>query len=247
MAPEPATVELKASESAAEIIGGLAVLDANYSVVKIESAQDYALHGDAMVEVNRQVKAIDAKEDEFLEGLREAKRGIDKTMRNIKAVFDGPRTILARIHERISAGMTAYQRQQEALARAERDRLAAVAAAEQERVRKEAEKQAKKAEQSGDNQAAAMLRSSAASIVVPAPVVQTEVPRIAGLRTVTRWRGEVFDLAAFYTGIACGAIPQSAAEPLQGVIDRAASTSKGQLDWPGVRVVAERRVEGTGR
>lgn len=242
-----ATVEEQAATVAAEISGGLATLEQAFGAVAIASVEDYRLYADAMLDVKKRAKLIDEREEEFLSGLREAKRQIDATMKKLKSVFDGPRTILDGIARRISNAMTAWQRDEQLKQEAEQRRRAAEAAAEQEKIRKEAEKQAKKAEKAGDTQTAEMLRTTAQQVVVSAPVVQTEVPKVAGLATRETWRGECFDLAALAMGVATGEVPSTAIQVNQTVLNQAARAAKGQFSWPGCRSICEQDIVRTGR
>jgi len=234
------SIEERAATSAAELVGSLAILDAQYASVTVADDTQYHLCGDALLDIKHRAKAIEEKRKEIVTPLNEA-------LRRVNALFKQPVEILDRIAARIDAGMTGYKRLRERQAAEERARLAAEAAAEQERIRKEAERQAKRAEKQGDAQTAALLRSTAEQVVVPAPVVQAEVPTIAGLASRETWEAEVFDFAALVTGVACGDVPLTVLAPVQTALNQAARMAKGQLDWPGVRAVRRTGMVRTGR
>jgi hypothetical protein len=239
-ATKPGDVEVLAQQNAAEIGGQIAVLDQTFSTVKIDNPQDYQVCGDAMIDIKKRSKSIEEKRKEIVTPLNEA-------LKRVNALFKPPIERLDAIAARISAAMSWYQRRAEEEARQERERLAVEAAKEQERLRKEAEKQAVRAEKSGDEQSAAMIRSAAETMTVPAPVVQTSIPKVQGIGYRETWTGEVFDLFALIMAVACGDVPIRVLAPVQSVLNDAAKTAGNQLNWPGVRVIYKKEAYSTGR
>ena len=129
------------------------------------------------------------------------------------------------------------QRDKEAAARAQADRLAA-AAENEKNAKKRAEMEAEAARQqaAADKAAAAALDREQKKEAVYVPAQQVMAPKVETGQTMRdNWDAEVIDLAALVKAVSSGQAPLLALKADMVYICKRSSSDKGQLDWPGVR------------
>jgi hypothetical protein len=132
----------------------------------------------------------------------------------------------------IKRGLAAYEQEQQRLARAESDRLAAIAR-QAEINRKLAEALA--AEAMGDDAGAADILEepiSAAPVLVP-----TDVPKVSGVSYSTRWKFRIVNEKL---------VPREFLSVDEAKIGAWVRSQKGQVTIPGVEVYSERSVSAGG-
>ncbi len=82
-----------------------------------------------------------------------------------------------------------------------------------------------------------MLNQQAASVV--APVVQVDVPKVAGLTSRKNYKAKVTDLMALVKAVAEGKAPLAYVLPNESVLDKMAKALKQQMSIPGVELIEE--------
>jgi hypothetical protein len=137
----------------------------------------------------------------------------------------------------IKRALAVYEQEQQRIARAESDRLAAIAR-QQEIDRKIAEAVA--AEAAGDDETAAVIMDE--PIIVAPVVVAPTTPKVAGISYRTTYAAEVTDKAALVTF--CASHPQflHCVSADMTALNALARTMKQTMQIPGVRVVETRTV-----
>jgi len=142
----------------------------------------------------------------------------------------------------IKGTMGAYIKEQERIAREHEARLAA-----EQREREEEARLAEAAllEEAGElEEAEAVLDAPS---VAPPPVVQRQVPKMAGVSTRETWSAEVTDLGLLVGAIANGKATVASVTANMTVLNALARSQKGAMKIPGVRAVCKTGVSAAGR
>lgn len=129
-------------------------------------------------------------------------------------------------------------------ARERGDREAASAADRQRKVAEEAQRKAEgnaqKAEEKGDAKAAAALADAAQ--IAALPVVTVEAPSAKGVSVRSKWKHKMLDFKKLVDAVSAGKVPLATLLPDEKVLDRAATSLKGEMKqfYPGVEAVEEK-------
>lgn len=200
-----------------------------------------------------------------LEELRTAITGpLNAALRAVNDLFRTPGTELDNAERAVKREMTAFQTEQERLAREEQRKLDEAAqrerdrlAAEQRQKEQEAEQlrqQAEAARNAGNTAEAAKLETKAErkedraadlgsrADTIVAPVITREPPKVAGVATREIWKAECTDLMALVKAIAAGHAPLSLVVPNDKVIGQQARSLQHDFKVPGVRVWSEKSI-----
>lgn len=212
----------EAEKLATQSSGMLAVAQA----FKIDSPEMYDA---AAVEL----KSIKAKAKELEETRKSLTKPIDEAKAKIMDFFCQPLDFLAKAESAIKGSMLTYQNEQERLRREEEARRQEIARREQEKLQKRAEKAAEK----GQTEKAEALMETAQAI--PTPIVTPTIQKVAGIATKTTWKAEVTDKMALIKAVAAGQVPMSVLDVNQTVLNKMAVALKEELNYPGVKAVAE--------
>jgi hypothetical protein len=232
--PPEVSVEAQAAAETALAI------EQHTTALAITSEPEYIAAAETVKELKARARAIEEKRIELTAPL-------NQSLKRINELFKVPHaTILAAV-DRIGRAMIGYQDVQRR-ARMEAERVAREAAQkEQRRLDALAMERASRAEKKGDlAKAEAILE--AVPVVVPPPVVAVpDPPAVKGLTTKSYWRHEVTDFAALVTACAAGEVPLEALLPNDKLLGQTARALKTAMRWPGVRVIEEKQLAGTGR
>lgn len=177
----------------------------------------------------RDVKALRAEIANTFDDAIKSAHDAHKSVIAAKKRHDDP---LVRVEIAVKALMGKYVEAQAAERRAEAARL------EAEAIRAEQDRRLEEAavwEASGDSETAARVLDEPGPVIVALPTV--EAPRAAGVSTQEKWTADVVDLMALVRAIAAGAAPVSLVAPDQSVLNKMAAALKGELRFPGVKVV----------
>lgn len=238
------------------ITGEITQLEAYSASYKVVTAEQYQAGADDL----KRVKAAQKK----LEDTRTSLTGpINESLRKLNAFFKGPADKLIAIERTIKIALNRYadeqerirqeeQRKAEAVAAAERARLAklqaeadAKARAEQDRLRKEAEaaaaagraaeaaKLAAKADRVEEKAAARVEELQVREAQVVAPIIQREAPKVAGLATREVWKFRITNPAL---------VPDQYKVIDEARIRKVVQALKADSNIPGVEVYAERQL-----
>lgn len=182
---------------------------------------------------------------DFLKGVKLLRREIEETFEeSIKAAFAAHRAIVA-----------AKKRHDEPLEQAERIVKAKIAGyqAEEERRRIDAERAAQEAARAAEEEqqiaiAAQLIkegrREEAEALLaepVEAPIIhiETAAPKLTGISTAKRWRGEVVDFLALVKYVAAHPEFIGLLEPNESALNALARSLKGNMKVDGVKAVSE--------
>jgi len=204
-----------------------AVAEINEATTALETlAADYAITtADAYQAAGEDLRRVKGAQKRIEEVRQSFTRPLDEAKRAIMDFFRGPADRLADVERRIKGAMVRFSDEQERLRRAEQARL-------EEQARKDREKleaQAAKAAAAGKTERAEEIETRAAQVV--APVVQREVPKVAGVAMREVWKFEVTDAAA---------VPRAYLVVDEKKIGGVVRAMKGDTTIPGVRVWAEK-------
>jgi len=195
----------------------------------ISSNKAYAEAGEILKTIKGRYREIENKRREMTLPLDEAKK-------RVMDFFRQPLERLSNAERLIKGAMVAFTQEQERIRQAEEQRIQALAREEQERLDKELEKQITQAQEEGDNERAESLLDTATKIAVP--LVQTEKPKVQGIKTITRWRYKIVDEAL---------IPREYLMPNEKLLADMAIMTKGTIKVPGVEFYSESIVASTAR
>ena len=209
-----------------------------------------------------ELQAIKAKHREIDGARKELVQPIDEARKRIQDFFRAPLDFLEQAEGIVKGKLTAFQNEQERIrreeqrkaeeaARKERERLAEQARETERKAREKAEvkrRAAAEAEAAGRREEAARLQARAAATetkaaekaaaielqaaAVVAPVIQREVPKVAGLKTREVYKFEVTDAAL---------LPLEYLVPDEQRIRKVVNALKMDTRIPGVRVYPDKQ------
>lgn len=133
----------------------------------------------------KKVKSISAEIDEKRKSMT---KPLDEAKKKIMDFFKTPLDKLARVESNIKNAMLTFQREQEDIRRKEEARLQELARKEEERRRKALEERAAKATAKGDTAKADELLAKKEEVFVPSPIVESQVQKVEGVKTVKVWK-----------------------------------------------------------
>ena len=172
-----------------------------------------------------ELQAIKGKWNEIEEQRKALVKPIDEARKRLQAFFSGPLGFLEQAEAILKRKLVGFQTEQERLRREEQAKA-------DEAARKEREKlaaRAAKAEQSGKVEKAEQLAAAAASVA--APIMQREVPKVAGIKTREVWLFEITDAAL---------VPREYLVVDESRVRRVVQALKADTKIPGVRVYADK-------
>jgi ATPase subunit of ABC transporter with duplicated ATPase domains len=155
---------------------------------------------------------------------------LDEAKQKIMDFFKGPLDKLARVEGNIKNAMLTFQREQEEIRRKMEARIQELARREEERRRKALEEKAKKADEKGDVEKAEDLRQQKEEVFVPAPIVESQVTKVAGISTKKVWRFKIIDASK---------IERQWMVPDEKAIQAYVTATKGTRPIPGLEIYSE--------
>lgn len=187
----------------------------------IASNDDYAKAAGILKTVKGRYQEIETKR-------REMTLPLDETKRRIMDFFRQPLEQLSNAERQIKTAILAFTQEQEKIRREQEEGLQALARAEQERLDKLAMEKISQAQQEGNVEKAEEILAAAVQVAVP--IVQSEKPKVQGIKTITRWRHKVID------GVL---IPREYLMPNEKMLADIAIATKGTIKIPGVEFYSE--------
>ena len=258
---EVITTEAAAIEAASNALGraGEILLEAQSLVVR---ADTYESAAGFMLGVKRLAKEIETERKALTDPLNAVvKRIMDKFRPASDALTKAEAVVKGKLAA-YSAEVERQRQEAERIAREEQRRAEEKLRQEAEAARRaeeEARRKAEEARKAGDKAAAraaeqeaarkaamAERREEKAEAVAMAPVaVETVAAPVAeGISYRTSYRAEVTDMKALLAGVLAGTVPAEAIVANEKFLGASARALKSAMNWPGVRVVAEKTVAG---
>lgn len=209
-----------------------------------------------------ELQAIKAKHREIDEARKQLVKPIDEARKRIQDFFRAPLEFLEQAEGIVKQKLTAFQNEQERIrreeqrraeeaARKERERLEAQAREAERKAREKAEADRRAAEEAaaaGRAQEAARLAARASATeskaaekagqleqraaAVVAPIIEREVPKVAGLKTREVYKFEIVDASK---------LPREYLIPDESRIRKVVNALKADANIPGVRVYADKQ------
>lgn len=208
-----------------------------------EAAGDIALaqcfsvvSNDGYIEAGEILKTIKGRYQDMEARRKEMTVPLDEAKKRIMDFFRQPLEQLGEAERLIKGAMVAFTQEQERIRLEEQQRIQALALEEQRQRDEVLEKQIAQAQEKGDSGKAEELLASATQAAVP--VVQSEKPKVPGIKTTTRWRYKIIDEAL---------IPREYLMPNEKLLADTAIATKGTIKVPGVGFYSESIVASTAR
>lgn len=193
----------------------------NYAVsLIVNTAAQFEDAAEHLRSVKTAQKRVEAMRTEITDPLNQSLKAANN-------LFRTPGDKLATAERQIKSKLGAYQDEQDRKQRMEQDKADAEAKKERERI----EELARKARESG--RAAAADKHEARAEAVVAPVVQRDVPKVAGVASTTVWKFEVTNPAL---------IPREYLSVDEQKIRRYVTAMKADGRIAGVRIYSERQI-----
>lgn len=193
----------------------------------VASDPEYEIAGTDLKRIKDKMRALDDMRKSIT-------RPIDAAKKAVMDFFRAPEDFLKSAESTYKRSMLAYQQDQERKRREEEARIRELQRQEQERLAKEAEV----AEKAGDKETAEAIIQQAAEMPT-AIVPRRDPPKVAGVKTQTRWSAEVTDQMMLIKAVAAGQVPMIAIEINQRFLNQQAVSLKGALNIPGVKAVSK--------
>ena len=195
-------------------------------VFKIVTQEQYTGAGEKLRGIKALMQKVNATFDPIISKAYAAHKEAVQQKKNHEAPLIEAEGIYKR-------GLLSYQQEQERIRREEQARVDEIARKEREKL----EARAAAAEAKGKQEKAEELRVQAAT--VPAPVVQIETPKVAGISTRETYKATVTDFKALLQGVIDGKVPEGAVMANDAFLNAQARLQKTALNYPGVRVHTE--------
>jgi hypothetical protein len=199
------------------------IIAKDFEGYQIVNNDAYAFAGEHLKKIKSLYSEVDAKRKSMTTPLDEAKK-------RIMDFFRVPLDKLTKVEGNIKGAMLTFQRQQEEIRRKEEARLQELARREEEKRKKALEERAKKAEAKGDLAKAEELLAKKEEAFVPAPIVESQVQKVEGVKTVKIWKFRVVNAAK---------IPRDYLCVDEKKIGAVAKATKGTLKIEGVEIYSE--------
>jgi hypothetical protein len=213
--PHPDSSVQSKAESALERVKQLEIVD----------AASYRMAAADLAAIKGQFKAVDAQRVELKAPSLEGCRRVD-------AFFAPPLNFLSTAENILKGKLDAWDKEQKRLAAVEQARLDEIARKEREKL----EVKAARVEQKSPEKAQS-IRQQAACIV--APMVQVDVPKVAGLSSRKNYKAKVTDLMALVKAVAEGKAPLAYVMANEVTLNKMAKALKEQMSIPGVELVED--------
>jgi len=191
---------------------------------------------DGYIKAGEILKTIKGRYQEIETKRKEMTAPLDETKRRIMDFFRQPLERLSGAERLIKGAMVGFTQEQERIRQEEEQRIQALAREEQERLDKLAMEGIAQAQKEGNLEKAAKILDSVVQVAVP--IVQSEKPKVPGIKTITRWRYKVIDEAL---------IPREYLIPNEKLLADMAITTKGAIKIPGVEFYSESTVSSIAR
>lgn len=188
------------------------------------------INNDAYTFAGEHLKKIKALYAEVDDKRKSMTKPLDEAKKRIMDFFKGPLDKLTRVEGNIKGAMLTFQRQQEEIRRKEEARQQELARKEEERRKKALEERAAKAEAKGNAEKAEELRQQKEEVFVPAPVIESQVQKVEGVKTMKVWKFRVTNAAKIPREYLC------VDEKKIGAVVKA---TKGTLKIEGVEIYSE--------
>lgn len=199
-------------------------VEAKAAAMVIDSNETY----EAGWEFLKTVAGLKKKVSGLFDPIKKAMNATLDVLRTKEKETAGP---LDKAREIMEPKLIAWKKEQDRKAAEERARLEAEArkAAEEQRKR-----ELKALQKEGLKDMAKELKQ--APLLVPAVHVAA-APKIEGGSVRTTWKAEVVDLMALVKAVAAGKAPLTYVEPAMPILNKQASSLKGEMKIPGVKAV----------
>jgi hypothetical protein len=250
-APDGATL-VRDADQALELVGAII----------IDSPDMKKLAGDELRQLSAKSRQLEEQRKSLKEPALEMGRRVDALFKPAQERLDEAIALL-------KGAILSYDREAQRHAAAEQARLDEAVRLERERLLREAEEREQQAAiaPASDDDAKAELHAAAeaartAAMVITAPVVQTESPKVAGLSTRRTWKAEVIDSRQLIAAVAApylleqsggdaaallelvkklaqAHVTPSVLAPDAKALGQLARALKDEMNYPGVRVYAE--------
>ena len=208
----------------------LRVPDQAMAIPAIKSAEDYIRAGEILISLKEIRKKIEAT-------FKPIKQRIDAAKKEVldqERAADAP---LKRAEDYLKPMIRSYDDEQDSIRRERERRLL-----EQGKRREEEERLAAAlaAEAAGDKEAAQVIISE--EVYVPPVVLPKATPQVQGLSFRENWKYQVVSLIDLVRAIGAGNVPLSAIRENDVFLGQQARAMKSALNYPGVRVWAEKTI-----
>lgn len=213
--------EQKVQQESLKLANEVEVRIARYQ--KIETVEVYQ-------EANLDLRDIKGRIAKVTELRFSVTRPLDEAKKRLMDIFAVPLNKLSSAEIFIKRGMLAFQQEQERVRRAEEDRQREIARKEEEKQRKILEEKAARAAAAGKAAKAEALREKKEQVFVPAPIVESQTPKLDGTITKKVWKYRIVDVSA---------IPREYMIPDEKKIGAMVRASKGTLRVDGVEIYSE--------
>lgn len=201
------------------------VLAEKTNQLKINNQDDYNSANDLLKTVKSRFKELETQRKEITKPLDDAKKAV-------LSLFNKPLEILENAEKFIKRHMIGYTEEQERIAREEARKLQELADKEAERQRKLLDAKIERAEASGKEEKAEMLKEQKEEIVptfVPYVAPAIETPK--GVSYKLKWSATVIDE---------NLVPREYLIVNQKALDSIAQSTKGTINIPGVKFTSEK-------
>lgn len=188
------------------------------------------------LEAAERLKQVKAKQKELKARREKITKPLNEALRSIRELFGKPESALDTAESILKGAISAYDAEQERQRREQQRRLDEAAEKDRQRLLQQAQRAAAK----GNSDKAAQLEERASMTV--APIVQHEAPRVAGIARRENWRAEVVDLRALIVAVAEGRVPLAAVQANSSFLAGQARALRGELRYPGVRVMSDKTI-----
>lgn len=196
-----------------------------YENFSITTSEIYAVSGEDL-------KIVKAKKKEVDELRKSLTKPLDESKKRIMGLFKPPLDVLATAEYAISNAMLKWQREQEAIRKAEENRILELQQKEAARLQKLADNAKKR----GDDKKVEEFQGRAAVVQTTQPVVAPKVADITGLRNRTNWKFRIVDIEK---------IPRQYMIPNEVMIGQIARSTKGSLKVEGIEFYPEESLSGS--
>lgn len=194
------------------------------------------ISNDGYIKAGEILKTIKGRYQEIEAKRKEMTLPLDETKRRIMDFFRQPLEQLSNAERLIKGAMVGFTQEQEKIRREEEQRIQALAREEQERLDKLVMEGIAQAQKEGNLAKAEEILATVVQVAVP--IVQSEKPRVQGIKTITRWKYRVIDGAL---------IPREYLIPNEKMLADIAISAKGTIKIPGVEFYSESTVASIAR
>lgn len=215
---------------AQRVVEATEVMVKTYDNYAIESSENYSGAGEHLKIIKSKAKELDNLRKSLTQPLDESKK-------RIMGFFKKPLEYLANAEAAVKSAMLKWQQKQEAIRRAEEQRLAEIQRKEAERLEREARAAEEKANKLKTEKAKAAaeerakeLREKAETVTSIAPAVESKVEEVNGISTKKIWKFRIVDV---------NKIPRKYMVPDEKLIGKMGRVTNGKEQIDGVEFYSE--------